>query len=415
MTEHRTDVNAAAERILNRCEAIAACTEIPGEITRRYGSPALAAAMDRVAGWMADAGLVTRRDAIGNLIGHYDPDGMCGPALVIGSHLDSVPNGGRYDGPLGVLLGIEVLDRLAPDGVRLPFPVEVVAFADEEGARFHTTYLGSRAYAGTFDPHLLARTDADGVSLADACAAYGGDPGVLAAPGSRPALLGYVEAHIEQGPMLEALDAPLAVVTAISGQSRIAVRIVGEAGHAGTVAMLLRKDALAAAAELVLAAERIARATPGLLATVGQLMVAPGASNVVPGDVRLTIDVRSPDDALRQSAVATLRDELAARCAARGLAHDWEIVQENAAVPMDGDLSARLARAVGKCGLPVHRLPSGAGHDAVVMAGVCPVAMLFVRCAGGISHHPAERVSAGDVSATLSVLREFVNTVYRAA
>lgn len=402
------DPERAAIRIMRRCNAVAACTEVPGGITRRYGSPALAEAMDLVAGWMTDAGLVCRRDAIGNLIGRYDPAGIGGPPLVFGSHLDSVPNGGRYDGPLGVLLAIEAVAGLVEDGVHLPFPVEVVAFTDEEGARFHTTYLGSRSYAGSFDPSLLARTDADGISLATACTAFGGDPAALAGGGSAPALLGYVEAHIEQGPALEALDAPLAVVSAIAGQSRIAVRIVGESGHAGTVAMPLRKDALAGAAELVLAAECLARSTPGLLATVGQLVASPGASNVVPGDVRLTIDVRSPDDASRALAVATLRNDLAAGCAGRGLAHEWEIVQENAAVPMDAGLSGRLARAVAATGVPVHRLPSGAGHDAVVMAGACPVAMLFIRCAGGISHHPAEAVTVHDVAAALSVLCVFL-------
>lgn len=409
MAPATTDAARAADRVLRRCDAVAACTESPGEITRRYGTPALTAAMDLVAGWMREAGLATRRDAIGNLIGRFDAAGTGVPPLVLGSHLDSVPNGGRYDGPLGVLLAIEAVQHIARTGVPLPVPVEVVAFADEEGSRFHTTYLGSRAYAGAFDPALLDRTDADGVSLGTACTAFGGDTALLATGVHHsPALFGYLEVHIEQGPALEALDAPLAVVTAIAGQTRVAARIVGEAGHAGTVAMPLRKDALSAAAEIVLAAERRARSTPGLLATVGQLAVAPGASNVVPGEARLTIDVRSPDDDVRASAVAALHDDLATICATRNLAFEWEIVQENPAVPMDAALGDRLAAAVAASGFPVHRLPSGAGHDAVVMAGACPCAMLFVRCAGGVSHHPAEAVSAGDVAAAFTVLTAFL-------
>ncbi|MGI9255074.1 MAG: Zn-dependent hydrolase, partial [Thermomicrobiales bacterium] len=331
--------------------------------------------------------------------------------LAIGSHLDSVRYAGRYDGPLGVLLALAAAEsRQGKPG--LPFHLDVVAFADEEGLRFHTTYLGSRAFAGCFDPALLDLTDSDGITLAEAGRACGGDPAaLLACPPSADRLLGYIEAHIEQGPALEALDAPLAVVTAIAGQTRVSLGFTGMAGHAGTVAMNLRRDALAAASEFVLAAESLARETTGLLATVGDLRVRPGASNVIPGETRLTLDVRSPDDAVRVAAVEHLATAAAGIARRRDVTLDWREVQSNPAVPMDPALTAALAAALTDAGYPLHRLPSGAGHDAVMIANACPVAMLFIRCAGGISHHPDASVTREDVAAALAVLSSTIDLI----
>ncbi|HEX5500962.1 MAG TPA: hydantoinase/carbamoylase family amidase, partial [Thermomicrobiales bacterium] len=266
------DAMERAAQVMARCDALAACSEQSDGITRPYGTPALRTAQDLVAGWMADAGMTTRHDAIGNLIGRYGGSGSDAPTLLFGSHLDSVADAGRYDGPLGVLTALAAVELLHAAGRRLPCAIEILAFADEEGLRFHTAYLGSRAWAGAFDAALFARADENGVTLAEAARQFGGDPDALTrgtGPGAR--LLGYVEAHIEQGPTLEALGLPVGVVSAIAGQSRVAVTFMGMAGHAGTVAMPLRRDALPAAAEFILAVEALARETDGLVATVGQI------------------------------------------------------------------------------------------------------------------------------------------------
>ncbi|HEU0116097.1 MAG TPA: allantoate amidohydrolase, partial [Thermomicrobiales bacterium] len=390
-------------------------TERPGAITRPYGTPALRQAQDLVAGWMAAAGLTTRRDAIGNLIGRYEGATDDALLLLLGSHLDSVVDAGRYDGPLGVLIALAAVERLHASNRRLPGAIDLLAFADEEGLRFHTAYLGSRAWAGAFDADLLARADADGVTLAEAARQFGGDPdSLLRAEGpGRPTLLGYVEAHIEQGPALEALGLPLGVVSAIAGQSRVAVAFSGMAGHAGTVAMPLRRDALPAAAAFVLAVEALAGATDGLVATVGQIAAEPGASNVIPGRVNLSLDVRHPDDAVRADARDRLHAEAKAIAARRGLDLAWDVLQENPAVACDPALSARLADAVAAGGWPVHRLASGAGHDGVIVSRLAPVAMLFVRCAGGVSHNPAEAVTVEDVAAAIAVFDRLLDGIDR--
>ena len=393
-----------------RCDELAVFTEEPGRITRPYGTPSLTAAREKVAQWMREAGLDVRIDAVGNLHGRANGSEPTSPALLLGSHLDSVRDAGRYDGPLGILVAIEAVDRLREIQATLPFPVEVIAFADEEGLRFQTTYLGSCALAGSFDPAFLDLIDADGVSLRDSMLSFGGDPDALAAIVLRPGdARAYVEVHIEQGPYLESVDVPLGVVTAIAGQSRILAAFAGEAGHAGTVAMHLRRDPLPAAAEIILAAEDLARHTSGLLMTVGTIEATPGASNVIPGQVRFSIDVRHPEDPVRTGAVSALERRVHEVAATRSLGVEWKIVRDHPAVPCDASLTTRLAEAVAAARLPVERLPSGAGHDAVVMSEVVPVAMLFIRCAGGISHHPAESVTIDDVAAAIDVLDRFVN------
>jgi allantoate deiminase len=395
-----------------RCDELAAYTEEPGRITRPYGTPALAAARDALAQWMRDAGLEVRTDAVGNVRGRSQGSAPTAPALLLGSHLDSVRDAGRYDGPLGILVALEAVDHLRRKAQPVPFPVEVIAFADEEGLRFQTTYLGSCALAGSFDTAFFDRVDENGVTLREAMEAFGGDPDALAATALHPgAAMAYLEVHIEQGPYLESVDAPVGVVTAISGQSRILAAFSGAAGHAGTVAMQLRRDPLPAAAEMVLATENLARHTSRLLATVGTIEVTPGASNVIPGEARFSIDVRHPDDAVRTDAVSVLERQLREVAASRSLVAEWHIARDHSAVLCDASLTARLAEAVAAAGLPVELLPSGAGHDAVVMSEVVPVGLLFVRCAGGISHHPAESVATSDVAAAIDVLERFVDAL----
>ena len=398
-----------AAQVVAHCRELAEISEEPGRLTRPFASPAMTRANAAVGRWMTAAGLRVRQDAAGNLVGRLPGSDPAAGTLLLGSHLDTVRDAGAFDGPLGVLVAVAALSRITAEGRRLPFAVDVLGFADEEGLRFGTAYLGSRALAGTFDDALLDLVDAEGVVLRDALAAFGGDPAGIARAGRRDErLLGYCEVHIEQGPVLEALDAPVGVVTAIAGATRAEVRFTGRAGHAGTVPMDARRDAAPALAEFVLAVEAAGRGTPGLVATVGSLAALPGAPNVVPGAAVASLDVRHADDAVRARAVAGLRDAGAAIAGARGLDLDWDRRLDMPAVAMDPGLTEHLGAAVADLGLDVHRLASGAGHDAVALASLTPAAMLFVRCAGGVSHHPAESVEAADVAVALDVLDGFL-------
>ena len=384
--------------VLERCDVLARCSEEPGRLTRRFATPALAEARGLVAGWMREAGLEPRTDAVGNLIGRRDGPG---PTLLLGSHLDSVRDAGRFDGPLGVLLALAAAQRVRERP--LPFALEVVAFADEEGVRYGTAFLGSALLAGRFEAAWLERRDADGVAMADAIRGWGGDPAAVGGP-ARDDLLGYLEVHIEQGPVLGDEELPVGVVEAIAGQTRASVTFAGAAAHAGTTPMTARRDALGAAAEWIGAVEAAGRGTAGLVATVGELDVDPGAANVVPGRVVASLDARHADDGARKDAVRALRERANAIGAARGVEVGWEDVQATAAVRCDPDLTdhlAGIAAAVTRARVP--RLASGAGHDAVMLSTVTPVAMLFVRCERGISHHPAEAVRAEDVAVALDV------------
>jgi allantoate deiminase len=382
-------VNDAAT-VLARCARLGEVSEEPGRLVRRYGTPAMARANELVGGWMREAGMDVRTDAVGNLIGRRGDAGPPAPALMLGSHLDTIVDAGRYDGPLGVLAAIAVVERLGAQP--LPFAVEVIGFADEEGVRFGTAYLGSSAIAGRWNPDWDALVDVDAAQAA-----------------RRPEeLLGYCELHIEQGPVLEARARAVGVVTAIAGQSHAEVVFDGVAGHAGTVPMGARRDAFAAAAEWALVVERVARATAGLVATVGSVEVEPGSRNVIPARARLSLDARHGDDGVREAAVAALREAADAVASARGVTVEWRPRAGMPAVPLDPALSERLADAVAAAGLPVERLPSGAGHDAAMLASITPAAMLFVRCRGGVSHHPDESVEEADVAAALDVLERFV-------
>jgi allantoate deiminase len=362
---------SGAARVLERCDALARVSEEPTRLTRRFGTPAMKEANALVGGWMEEAGLAVREDPLGNLIGRRGD----GPVLMLGSHLDTVVDAGRYDGPLGVLVGIEVAERVDR-------PLEVVGFADEEGVRYGTAYLGSSVMAGRFRTEWLGLQDDDGIRLADLLTA---NPPARA----RDDVIGYVEVHIEQGPVLERLGEPVGVVTAINGQSHAEVTFVGEAGHAGTVPIEDRRDALVAAAAWVLAVEQAG-------GTVGRLEVEPGVRNVIPSRVTATLDLRHPDDATRHATLAELRGR------ASRVEVEWHDTGDVPAVTMDERLTAAFGVAT--------RLPSGAGHDAAMMAHIAPTAMLFVRSRGG-SHNPAESVDEADVAVALDALERLLRAV----
>jgi len=379
----------------------------PGRLTRLTWGPAWREAVGLVHGWMEEAGLPTRLDAVGNLMGRREGRRAGTPALLLGSHLDTVIDAGRFDGVLGVLLALAAVEELEVREKRPAFALEVVAFADEEGVRFPCALTGSRAMAGTLDPAVLGLTDRDGTTLAEALRACGLDPEGLAACARRPGeILGFLEAHIEQGPVLEQEGVAVGLVEAIVGATRLEVQVEGRTGHAGTVPMRLRRDALAGAAEMVLAVERLARGTEGLVATVGRLEVLPGAVNTIPGRVRFTIDLRSPEDGERTRVLADLEARLEEIACGRGLALQVVTTHEARAVRSDPKLLDALARAQARLGLPERRLVSGAGHDAMAIAAIAPVAMLFVRCREGISHDPAEYAAPADIEAALAVLVE---------
>jgi allantoate deiminase len=402
-----------ATQILQRLNELAQISEVPGQLTRTYCSPAMRRAHELVSQWLHAASLQTRVDAIGNLIGRPPARAPRRKTLLLGSHLDTVRNAGKFDGPLGVLLAIACVEEWRAHGRDLPFDLAVIGFADEEGVRFQTTYLGSRVVAGTFDRKDLARRDAAGVSLRAAIAASGGDPGKLsAARWPAGSLVGYLEAHLEQGPVLEQNHVSVGVVTSISGQSRLRVEFIGRAGHAGTTPMNLRADALCAAAEFVLAVETYARKNSGLVATVGVLH-AGGASNVIPGLVTHTLDVRHQNDAVRRTAVTALHKIARQIAARRKIKLRWQPVQQTPTVPCSPALTRLLAHAVRHREPRSLALSSGAGHDAAVMAGLTPTAMLFLRCKNGLSHHPAESVKPGDIAVALDVMIGFIRQLAR--
>ena len=382
-----------ARLVMHRCDELGLITDEPGKLTRTFASPAMRRTNQLVGSWMREAGLQVREDAAFNLLGRWNSPQRGAKTFLLGSHLDTVRDAGKYDGPLGVLAALAVVQLLRERGARLPFNLEVAGFSDEEGVRYQTTYLGSRALAGTLTAADLARI---------------AEKQIVKARRNKNEFLGYAEVHIEQGPVLEQHDLPVGVVTAIAGQSRLRVEFHGVAGHAGTVPMNLRRDALVGAAEFVALVSSVASQKPGLVATVGQISAAPGASNVIPGHVTLTLDVRDQNDSRRQAAVNLLRTKAQAIAKRRGLKLVWTPVQQTAAVQCDKVLTRIFSRCVAQHGLEVLKLPSGAGHDAAALSAICPVAMLFVRCKGGISHNPAESVKTADVAAAIGVLADFL-------
>jgi allantoate deiminase len=399
-----------ASRIMQRCDALARHSELSGGLTRVFLSPEGRAAGELVLGWMREAGMQAELDAMGNALGRYEGERPGHACLMLGSHLDTVRDAGKYDGMLGVITAIECVHALSSRKKRLTFAIEVVGFGDEEGVRFGTTLLGSRAIAGTLDPKVLEAKDSSGKSIAGALREFGLNPDHLSRVKRKKGdVLAYAELHIEQGPVLEAEGLPVGVVTAINGFSRLRVGLRGEAGHAGTVPMGLRRDALAAAAECVLAVEKTAKTHHDLVGTVGRIEAKPGAINVIPGEVQFTVDLRAPEDSLREQAVAEVRGHIERIARERKLEATIESLQDFGSSACAPWLMQQLVRAVEAQGLRVHRLPSGAGHDGMAIKALADIAMLFVRCKGGVSHNPAESITQEDAGVGAAVLFDFIN------
>lgn len=398
-----------AQRIIDRCRALAVYGEVAGATTRPFLCDSAKAVQQHVRAWMEEAGLLVRIDGMGNVRGVSSTHTAGAPRLLLGSHLDTVPNAGAFDGILGVVLAIEAATELC--GEALPYVLEVIAFSDEEGVRFGRPFLGSLAVVGR-TAETLAWTDREGISVAEAIASFGLDP--AAHTELAPETAGYVEVHIEQGPVLESLGQPLAVVDAIAGQSRYTVYFHGQSNHAGTTPMALRQDALAAAAEWIVTVEEYARRCLGLVATVGRIEVHPGAGNVIPGQATASLDVRHRGDAVRTEAVQTLLGKACTLAARRNVTVTVQSDLDQHAVPMDPNLSGLLRHAAAEAtgNTPPH-LTSGAGHDAMILAQRVPAAMLFVRSPGGLSHHPDETVLPGDVAAALATMVHFLRSYGR--
>jgi allantoate deiminase len=398
------------EAIVGRINALATISQDPGNLTRIFLTSEHRAAAELIMGWMREAGMNAHLDAIGNVCGRYEGERPRLPCLMLGSHYDTVRDAGKWDGPLGLITAISCVGDLNRRGRRLPFAIEVAGFADEEGVRFASTLLGSRAIAGTFKESVLATRDSTGKSMREALIEFGLDPDHIgAAARIRGELLAYIELHIEQGPVLEAENLPIGVVTAIAGATRLAARLTGMAGHAGTVPMALRRDALTGAAECISKIEELCRADDaGLVGTVGYIDAAPGATNVIPGEAHFTMDIRAPTDDHRKRAVGEIVRQIEAIAKRRTLELQVEVTHENRTVPCAPWLKEQVAAAVAAEGYPVFELPSGAGHDGMAMVDIADVAMLFVRCRGGISHHPDEHVDMADADAGARVLLRLI-------
>jgi len=409
---HKNDLQIdpqTGSEIMSRIEELALRSEDTGKLTRQYLSPQHAAANQLVAGWMQEAGMQTHIDAVGNVIGRYEARNPDQPALIFGSHLDTVRDAGRFDGMLGVLTPLSCVKHLHQQNIRLDHAIEVIGFADEEGVRFQSTLLGSRAVAGTFEHALLEHIDNNGISMANAMREFGLDPDRIdEAARNREQVLAYVELHIEQGPVLEAEGKALGIVSSIAGATRMNVNVRGQAGHAGTVPMNLRRDALVAACEMVCNVEREILKSPHAVGTVGQLEVEPGAVNVIPGDVVFSIDIRAGDDAVRRDSVERVRSRLADVARSRNIEIDIIVTHEMQGCQCAEWLMTQLESATRKVCDSAPTLASGAGHDAMAMVDLTDVAMLFVRCEAGISHNPAENISAEDAFCGAAALLHFM-------
>jgi allantoate deiminase len=397
--------------ICARVDQLGEISAVPGRLTRLFLSPEQKRASDLVMGWMRDAGMTARIDAIGNVIGRYEGDRAGLPALLLGSHLDTVRDAGKYDGMLGVATAITCVDRLHRQHRRLPFAIEIIGFSDEEGARFGAALLGSRAVAGTFDAAALDCRDGGGITMRAALTDCGFDPALIPSASRRAEeILAYVELHIEQGPVLEREGLPVGCVTSINGATRLKITLAGQAGHAGTVPMTDRRDALAGAAECILAVESACAGVPGLVGTVGMIEARPGATNVIPGQSVFTLDVRAPVDATREAAIARLNTNLPEIARRRGLAIATERLHESPATPCAPWLMAQIRRAIDGEGITAYDLPSGAGHDGMAMRAVADIGMIFVRCRAGISHNPAEAITIADAEIGARVLLGFITS-----
>jgi hydantoinase/carbamoylase family amidase len=397
-------------RIMELADRLAQWSESTDGLTCTYLSPVHRAVAAEIGDLMRRAGLITEIDAVANVVGRYPTRDQAARALILASHYDTVRNAGKYDGRLGVLTALVVAEHLKRLDRKLPFHLDVIAFSEEEGVRFSSSFLGSCAVAGRFDSKLLERRDAGGVSLAAAMREAGLDPGKIPALGRRrEELVGYLEVHIEQGPVLLEERLPVGIVSAIAGSVRMMITVTGTAGHAGTVPMARRHDAAAAAAELLLYVEKRCAQAPTLVGTVGRLAVPDGAINIIPGRCELTLDVRAGDDATRDAAMSDIMAEIGRIAARRGVSFDCREVQRTAAMRCSSHLQSVLSDALTRVGVSPRQLPSGAGHDAMMFDGLTETAMLFVRCGnGGVSHSPREIVTAEDADIAAQVVLDAV-------
>ena len=405
--------DAPGERIIELAGRLAQWSDTADGLTCTYLTPAHRKVAAELRDLMSAAGMTAEIDGVGNVVGRYAAADPAAKTLIIASHYDTVINGGNYDGRLGILTGLVAVEELHRAGRRLPFHVDVIGFAEEEGVRFAAHYIGSSAVAGRFDMRLLQHRDAGGQSVADVIHKAGFDPEAIPSLGRRPKdLLGYLEVHIEQGPVLLQEGLPVGIVTSIAGTVRYGVTITGMAGHAGTVPMLGRRDAAAAAAEIVLYVERRCAAAPTLVGTVGRLNVPGGAINVIPGRCDFSLDIRAADDATRDAAAADVLGEIERIAKRRKVTVEIKEIQRGPAVPCSPGLQAQLAAAVERAGILPRYLPSGAGHDAVSFSGVTDIAMLFVRCGnGGISHSPLETITAADADIATRILLDVLENL----
>ena len=393
--------NEKAITAIHRCEKLAGFSEDAGSIRRTFLSPPMRDCHRDIAGWLEPLGCEVSIDAAGNLRAFYPATEQNATRLFIGSHLDTVPNAGAFDGILGVVLGVALLEKL--NGEHLPFAIEIVGFSEEEGVRFNTPFIGSRAFVGRLDEEVLSRTDRNGVSIKRAIEAFGLRPCKIPEAAVTSDALGYLEFHIEQGPVLDALGLPLGVVEAVAGQSRFEFTFIGCANHAGTTPMNLRHDAIAAAAEWITTVERTAQQIPGLVATVGVVEAKPGAANVIAGETRLTLDVRHRSDEIRTSVAETLIQLAQQIAERRGLSVRYKTLLTQPAVAMNVPMLHQVEEAFRLAGCEPHRMVSGAGHDAMIVAERIPAALIFLRTPRGVSHDPAETVRAEDVAKALEV------------
>lgn len=393
---------------LQRIEILGAISDREGQLVRTFLSPANRRAAMCVLDWMGQLGMTISHARDGTIRGILPGSNPLAKPLLLGSHLDTVIDAGKYDGALGIIAALAALEALAEENAVLPYPVHVLGFSDEEGTRFHTTYLGSRAVVGALDEATLQARDANGISLRQCLESEGWDEGAEEILYTAGGVLGYVELHIEQGRVLESYGEAACAVAGISGQSRLSVTLTGRADHAGTTPMALRRDALAGAAACILAAESLACSQPPLVITVGKIEVHPGASNSVPQSATFTIDLRHPEDEARRNYLKELHDSFSKIAADRQLALEWIPVQDSDAVACDPMLTRQLLEALHDVTATKRLLHSGAGHDAVALTTLGPVAMIFVRCRDGLSHHPDEYASPEDIATGIEVLTRFL-------
>lgn len=404
-----------AKKIFSRINQLALISEDETCITRTFGTKAFLQASNQVFLWMKEAGLETRIDAIGNVRGRLISKNPSAKTLVIASHIDTVINAGKFDGPLGILMGLDLVEHFIAVKIALPFHIELIAFSDEEGVRFHTTYLGSKVVAGSFDKDLLSRKDKNSITLKEAIVSMHGNPTLINNDGIRPKdWLAYFEIHIEQGPILYENNVPVAIVTAIAGQKKVEITFTGMAGHAGTVPMDMRRDALCCASEFVLTLEQFTlEHKSNLVATVGKLEIVNSASNVIPGKVICSLDMRSADENNLSNAYQLVKNYCQKIADKRSIDLNWNLIQETKSVICDVGLNSLLEKSIQDSNIKLIKLASGAGHDAVPISQVAPISMLFVRCFKGISHNPLENVETKDVAAAIQVSKNFTEELIK--